>query len=310
MIDGVSIGAVLSAKEANLIIDTLLLTCPASRETGEFRPTFQNHLYQSFDHKGRWGSYRVRVKEVVRMGRLVSPDYYLGVSGSVHKNLKGNNYSWLTASEVTEEITRVSSKLGIESSRFRLFSFEAGLNLPIEFPAFDFLEKHLLLYKTSTFSPYQSRAAPSIGFYSKSDRHTTKLYDKALQSGLPDPLLRYEVRHSDMHLLKKAGIRTLSDLTNRDKLMHIGAYLSKTWDNVLLWEEIPAGMYATLATHWEELLRNCRSPQFWTDLRTADYSKFNYQRSKYRKLVHSLETGVHKKMGIQIKQTWQKALNS
>lgn len=119
-----------------------------------------------------------------------------------------------------------------------------------------------------------------------------KVYDKGFQFNLPSQIMRFEIHVKKMRYIKGLGIKTLSDLTDRGKLIDFGVLLLDRWDNILLFDwTINRGELR--AKKLIEFYYQSQSVNYWLDL---NKNQRNKMKKKYSKLLSDYSNEIQKKL--------------
>ncbi|NOU62228.1 hypothetical protein [Marinifilum caeruleilacunae] len=193
------------------------------------------------------------------------------VKGSIHRffnagSNNGNRFSYLDFMEALEEL----QDFGVIPDKAILKSFEFGLNLPVK-------EKHLsaksfynsIIYRIGEVEKCMSDDGNNlIGKQFITEDTTVKSYDKKQQAALQcsHEIIRYELRFRRMRLLKRFGIVTLYDLTDKDKLIQLfeKRLLKSVNETILLdWKALPNTN--KLPEYQKKKFLNWRNPNWWRE---------------------------------------------
>ncbi|WP_455496506.1 hypothetical protein [Coprobacter sp.] len=140
----------------------------------------------------------------------------LQIEGSLHKFVKGNNYSLFTYEEAKEALCVLSKYIGISLELFIVSSIELAINIQMEKE----IEKYLVIlhsYKTHPFiyMPPMKGTSKLKGRKCHLAEYTIKFYDKTFEAikksrlpkdrwgEVPKNLLRYEIQLSRKQLRNK-----------------------------------------------------------------------------------------------------------
>jgi hypothetical protein len=262
---------------------------PTNMDTGEIKPRTRKYGEVELltrEHTAKVQTYEIRVRETERKtdGKPSVTSWNLELTGSFHKNFySGQNSEPFTWPQLQTEIKNVCDILKIEPAEIQIQNLEFGVNIPVEFRPFVFLEDHLLAYKRpNLFQNYKpDRNGKCIGYHSIKDEYSVKLYDKGLQydlfpEGKDCGLMRFELRYTKMRYLNGRGIKTVADLMNWETIYSLKTRLLDTWNHVLF---IPPGITVKdIPRLHKEFYQSATRSSFW---KTADIDA----RRKYRVIV-------------------------
>ena len=154
----------------------------------------------------------------------------LQITGSLHKFIKGNNYSIFTYEEAKEALFVLSEYIGISLERFIVSSIELGVNIQME----KNIERYLMILHSYKAHPF-IYMSPMKGTSKLKGRkchlaeYTIKFYDKTFEviksTGLskdrrgeiPENLLRCEIQLSRKQLKN----RGFMNVTGKNLLSHL-----------------------------------------------------------------------------------------
>ncbi len=164
---------------------------------------------------------------------------WLDITGSITKYWRETNISDLTYSDLCSAIHSLSETLMVNPKELYIRSFEFGVNIPpvTNHSALE-LSEFALNYKRKLFDDMDNNSKrPSIGKKCKSQQYILKLYSKSMEYNLPFELLRFEIQIKRMAFIKKAGIESLFDLTNKDKLKSLKSMLVATANKIVFYDD-------------------------------------------------------------------------
>ncbi len=141
------------------------------------------------------------------------------VTNSLHKLMKGNNYSDFRFSELISAVNEIENITGISASEFKIRKLEFAINITVPIQAADYLTK---------FSDYKGREFDKMrnnhlwyGIKYIFTEYSLKIYDKSKQVKIADRIdinqniLRFEVVYNCQR--KLTAIDNLSDLKDLKK---------------------------------------------------------------------------------------------
>ncbi|MFA9370725.1 MAG: hypothetical protein ACERIH_03360 [Labilibaculum antarcticum] len=193
------------------------------------------------------------------------------IKGSIHRffNAGGNNANRFTFSNFIEAVEELED-FGVIPDKAILKSFEFGLNLTIP-------EKHLtaksfynsIIYRSGEIEKCMSDDGNClIGKQFVTEDTTVKSYDKRQQAKLESTseIVRYELRFRRMRLIKRLGIATLKDLTDKNKLIELfeNKLLKSVSESIYLdWKALPNTN--KLPDYQKKKFLNWRNPKWWRE---------------------------------------------
>ncbi len=212
------------------------------------------------------------------------------VKGSIHRffNAGGNNADRFTYTKFIKAINELKD-FGIDPKKAMLKSFEFGLNLPIQ-------EKHLtaksfynsIIYRSGEIEKCMSDDGNNlIGKQFTTEDMAVKSYDKKQQAKLQNTteIVRYELRFRRMRLLKRLGIETLYDLTDKNNLIQLfeKKLLKSVEESILLDWKALTNTNKLPHTQKRKFL-NYRNPKWWREQKMTTKTR-NLQKISFEKLI-------------------------
>jgi hypothetical protein len=281
-------------------------------DTGEIKSKVRNlnGLHQrTFEHRATFQTYSLLVREVERKdfkGNEVK-DYFLTIDGSLHKNyFDGENYSRFDWDKLQTEILNIENSLQLSPDSAKIVNIEFGVNIQLPFEVMPFLKRSLISYKGKPFNQYRpDRNGFVLGYVCDRSQYSVKIYDKGKQYNLPMPLMRFEKRFTKMQKLKEYGIKTLSDLKDRDKVKNLFALLQTAWNDVLLFDDSINIKRSNLRPLERELLNQGSNSKFWEELKETNRRRFDSKRKQFRELVKKYGQNLHGVIDALIKNEWE-----
>ena len=250
--------------------------------------------YQTIIHKGRFETYNIIIREVVR-------------ADSINK-FKGENYQRFNINDVKAEIDKLCDNLNIDSRNAKIDSLEFGVNLKVDFTPHIFLNQNLIGYKTHQFNQYApDNKNQRLGYECFLSQYSIKCYDKGLQFGLPYNLMRFELKFKKMQKLNKLGIKVLSDLTKPANLRELKYLLLQAWEDILLYEHLETGNNK-LSLLEKNLIIRGNNPKYWTELNSISIRRFHYHRKVFKDMLSKCGMDYHREIFSKIDNEWQELI--
>jgi hypothetical protein len=222
----------------------LKLKCVLDQGTGEIEYEFAEAL--GFEFK-IYSSSRVEIK------------------GSLHKYWYNGNHNDFNIYQVNLAIDSVQSTFGINPFIARLSNLEVGLNIITPFEPNGVISS-LIVYKNKSFNR-MDLIGPGYGKDVKFQQYKIKVYNKGLQIGKPDPILRFEKKINKMICLGQGEVY-LHDLRKLEFAKYCINDLLQSFDDVILKERInkkaltkpqlKALEYCNNPLNWEQMTRKKR----------------------------------------------------
>ena len=265
-------------------------------------------LISTVTKKGKFGHYQLTLTETEKKDTITgitTKSVWLRINGSFHKNnQEGSNFKPFRYWEVLIEIKNLCQSLNLDPTKVKIDHLEIGLNLPVWFKPFEFLDSRLLAYKTNEFTKWRPGFDKTrIGFDSDFCQYLIKIYDKGLQNGLNQNLLRFEVKTHGLSKLKKYKIKTLSDLLDQEKVFGLLRLLQEAWQDVLIFD---IDLFnKQISSKDKDYFREAKYSKYWIDLAKKDKDRFQDEKKKLRKLTEKYGSGTHAKILDLIRIEWQ-----
>ena len=264
----------------------IIFNTPVALGTGEVKGIVKNaNSPVTYTHTGKSGGYSLIVKEVRDANGYGR--YHMMIRGSLHKNhFNGRNSERFSFDMLSAEIAHLCRSLNLKPESCNLRNIEIGLNLPLYFPVFPFIQNNVLMHSTNPFEYYKRDSRGKvIGKYATHHQYVVKLYDKGLQYDIVDNLLRFELRYKKMQIPNKYGIKTLADLTDINKMRDFSKLLLMACDRLLIGNTDIQIDDIKLSPSQRQLILEGRNRDYWTRLHATNSKSFDRQRRNFRKLV-------------------------
>lgn len=209
---------------------------------------YQNEYLNYLDHSDKKTGEEVIKKQassfqglrfVVHESTDIQSPSFMEVAGSIHKyhNKGESNYNDFTHSNITETLTDLKKRFGIDPKKTRLRNLEFGVNIKLPITAQQFL-KGVICMPDKAFGQ-MSIKSPSLGRVCQRAQYSLKIYDKGKQADTTDKdLIRVELHVNKMQYLEKYGIKYLSDLEEKETLLLLGCILISTLNDVVYYNGV------------------------------------------------------------------------
>ncbi|MFV0419887.1 MAG: hypothetical protein ACK5KT_14300 [Dysgonomonas sp.] len=203
------------------------------------------------------------------------------LNGLTHKNEKRKwvNYNDFTFRDLIKVLDILEKKLGYDLSQTTISTCELGYNINTSVPAKEFIDKHVLMYKLR-YPCYDPKYKEKMKI-KKCDleNYYLKIYDKSLQFGLSEHILRFEIGFRSDEL-RECDIHSLADLADEDRLDLLHNSLMKKYNDLLVLDSYNGN--SKMPEPERDMMRLFTNPQFWVDtLLRGNKSKYN-SRSKHK----------------------------
>lgn len=212
----------------------------------------------------------------------ISSNATVGISGSLHKyhNEGIHNHDDFSYSKLLNVIKDLYAKFGINPKKVYLNNLEFGVNIELPYKP-QILFDNLVSHKCKPFLIEQEKKMQNA--WVNYENYRLKIYDKGLQYGLNNDLLRIEVKVMKMAFISKVQIKTLWDLTDIQKLNKLKDILIYIYDEILFSDstiDLPS------LTHKEqEILKDGGNPKYWAIHKSKAGSNSSKRMRHYKTLV-------------------------
>ncbi len=283
--------------------DLLRFVSPLDETTGEIKPN-KTAIYQNL----RFG-----------VGTLNNANRtpYANIKGSLHKYYNNgiHNANDFTFIDVANVIKELSEKFKIVPENTSITNIEIGVNINLSIPVSKFL-KMLVSMPNDKFKDYKIGKI-KVGKQFETTDKIIKIYDKGKLIGtnkiiLPETnnLLRIEVKYKRIRPLQvKYGIKTLTDLTDFEKIKNLNNELLSIFENIIMYEkDIDTKKLTT-----KQLLRlkDYINPLYWEDLSDNEtVHKKRHHKEQYRKFLDRYSIQKYKNEVLKlITEKWNLLIN-
>lgn len=201
-------------------------------ETNEYLKDFWNTTLRNVTGEILVGSAKYRGLKFLIKARKVQ------LEGSIHKYYNGgeHNHNDFYVSDVKSIVHELEEKFNIDIHNTQLCNLEIGVNILLSFPVKKVLD-NIIAFKGEAFT----KIIESKQYYyqCKRKQFIVKVYDKSLQFGLSENILRFEVKVLTMQFLRKKGVevRYISDLLKPEIYEGMGNVLTEIFDGILFGDD-------------------------------------------------------------------------
>lgn len=197
-------------------------------------------------------------------------------AGSLHKFSNDglhnhNQYNETAFNETIKELNRV---YGIEPKHLNIIQIEYGVNLTPPIPTNEILN-NLLQHKNKDFE--QKISSESGKYYQcQHSNYILKVYNKSLQYGCKDEVLRIEIKQTNWSEYRKQGLHSLHEFNESNKVSFLNNLLQK-WHEIVFYDPT-----TTNVNKWGKY----SNINFWRELRTKSHTTQKKHRDRL-KLINS-----------------------
>jgi hypothetical protein len=227
--------------------------------------------------------------------------FLMGVNGPNQYNdylkAKGYNGNQFNYSMFIEAIESIENSFCVSFDNSALHHLEYGVNFSTSYETSKVLDG-CILHGAKEFNSERSR----FKYIQRAEKenYTVKVYDKGLQYGEFDPLVRFEKKVNKMIQIKDFGINNLGALRDLEKWSLLNNDLLKCWDTVLFVDQL---ININELTNKEKLrLKDYNNAKYWNGIN----SNHRHRPKGYYK---DIETKCGGKMKAEIKESLRTALD-
>tara|TARA_B100000508_G_scaffold141092_1_gene146449 strand:+ start:116023 stop:117279 length:1257 start_codon:yes stop_codon:yes gene_type:complete len=206
------------------------------------------------------------------------------LSGSLHKfiNEGKHNYDQFTENKYYQSLELLNETYGIRPENLKILGLEYGVNITPPIITNEVLN-NLIQHKNRDF---EHKISNEHGNYYQCERsnYIIKIYNKALQYGCKDEILRIEIKQTNWSEYRKQGLYSLEDFNQCNKLLFLNNLLTK-WNDIVFYDPTNKGV---------EKWGKYSNINFWRELRI----KSNKTQKKHRDRLRE----INKKHGLNVQQ--------
>jgi len=241
---------------------------------------------------------------------VIINNQYTYLSGSLHKywnitnNRKDQNYNDYTFLSLVWTIQDISDRFNLNPVNCKIENIETGVNVISPIPVNDVL-RSIINHKGNPFTQEQSEKK----YFRECEyqRYFVKVYNKGLQYGQPENILRFELKYVKMNNLKTLDISTLSDLTNKTKINRLLELIQANFNDLLFYDSTIQENDLTPPEY--TILTQGQIPTYWNDLKETNPENYYKRRNRFRELVNKYgKQNIQETIGNLITQKWNELL--
>jgi hypothetical protein len=170
----------------------------------------------------------------------------------VDKGFNGNEFTILDVQKVRQHLVEL---FDCTTEQMVFQNIELGVNIVVDFVPTLFLN-NLLYHNSKLFDYMHNRNSAQV----KHNRYILKIYNKSYQYGMPDNVLRVELKFMKMEDLKVLGIQTFSDI--EEKTLHEAhLLLVERFGEVMAYDD--SIRKRELSKHAKSMLPKYSNPNYW-----------------------------------------------
>ncbi|GIJ97820.1 hypothetical protein CAPN001_23890 [Capnocytophaga stomatis] len=223
------------------------------------------------------------------------------IQGSLHKyfNAGKHNANDFNFNDLQAVISDLNEKFNVQPETAYLQNIEFGVNVLTPITANEIL-KNVVAYKNEAFiSLYVEKK--EVGKQILQQRQRLKIYDKGKQYKRPEKnLTRFEIAVKKMEALKAYNIKTLSDLTQSEKISPLISLLLDWWSNTIYYDK--SINLKHLSDFQQKKVLYYATPRNW-----QEFNRMQRTRAKahLQKLMNAYGSKVQTEIGTIISEKWQ-----
>ena len=211
---------------------------------------------------------------------------------------KGFNGDQFNYSNLEYTIQDLENRFEINFSNSRLHNLEFGVNAKHTLIT-DMILDNLMLHIGKQFS----RPLDTTYRQAQHVQYSVKVYDKGLQYGMYDNILRFELKYIKMQELNRLGIFNLNNLSSYGNLQKLGNLLIKRWSEILLYDYT---INEAILTEQDAIrLKDYNNMNFWS--KTLSNHRDRHKK-RYYKIASNYSEGIKDQILELIKSTWQELI--
>jgi len=223
------------------------------------------------------------------------------ISGSVHKywNCGLHNYNDFNIRDIGYVLRDLEDKFGIDLKEVRLENIEFGVNVVTSYDP-NVLLNNLIVFKNHPFDKMRIHGSGK-GKVVELSQYIIKIYNKSLQYGLLNNVLRYEIKIKKMKYLNQGAIY-LSDLLDPEFIRSGFENLVSSIKDLIITEQIDK---KTLLSKYRQKFSELNNPRSWEFMTPKQrYAKRPFFESIIEELgLQKLKSGLYdsvKEKGLEL----------
>lgn len=178
-----------------------------------------------------------RVAECDGMKFIISENNICHIKGSLHKfyNKDNTNHNDFSYNDLAKTLSYLNLNFSINLETTILHSIEIGVNLLLDNVPYAIINS-AICHKTKPFNLIDKNDK-LMGKSCSYQNYEVKIYDKSRQQDISGKhILRVEVKIKRMDIVEHCGVKTLSDLLDKQRLVLLGEFLLCRLDEVVFFD--------------------------------------------------------------------------
>lgn len=215
--------------------------------------------------------------------------------GSIHKyfNNGEHNHNDFYVDDVMNVIKELKEKLEVDIYGSQLCNIEIGVNVLLPFPVEKVLN-NIIAFKGEPFNRIRDKKQDYCQCVRS--QFIIKIYNKSLQYGLSENLLRFEVKVLTMQFLRKKGVevRYLSDLLNPNIYEPAGNILTEIFDEIIFNDDTISERDLVKDTKELCLYLRATNPKNWKpkDSTASEWKRLERMKLAFKALIEKHRKGL------------------
>jgi len=225
-----------------------------------------------------------------RLQKVKAPSQH--TKKEIEKGFNGNTFNYTQLCYVLKDL---NNKFNINLGQSILRNIEFGLNIAHQFNTEKILD-NLMFHKGKLFCNPKSTNYKEL----LHTQYRIKCYNKSLQYGIKNNLMRYEIHFKKMKQVNDIDIVYLSDLKNRSLLNKVKNVLLIYWKEILFYDYT---INESLLTHKEQvLILQFKNPLYWKGIKSNHLDR---PKKKYYGIEAKHSMQLKNKISELIKNQWE-----
>lgn len=251
----------------------------------------------------QWGNLNSYFIEAIEKIVGDKSSFRINVRGSLHKGSERNNHERYHWNELQEHLFCLPEALDTSANSMIIQNIEFGVLMELDQPVKQFLDTSLISLNGKPFKEYdKDRYGHSIGYYCECTEYEYKLYDKSLQNDIKNRhIFRVEKAVNKMRAIAKHDIKTVSDLSNQNKVNSLSESLLASWDKVILID--PMMVSKVNDDHIQSNLKDYANPKYWERIKVSPDKK-RYHLEKLKLIQNMNGDHLHTELKKRIYDEW------
>ncbi len=223
------------------------------------------------------------------LDEVYAPNQKTGITKS--KGFNGNDFDY---NKLSCSIMCLFKMFDVDIEKTRILNIEFGLNIIHTFNTqlilSGLLRHHGMLFNRPMYNSFRKL---------RHDYYFIKCYDKALQYGMHDNVIRFELKYQKMRELNSVGVFYLVDLMNQSILQNLLPILIKRWGEILFCDYTINPK--SLNTKDKLKLANYKNENYWHDLKP---NRLHRPKKHLQELISKHSNNIKESLRGQLISKW------